>query len=134
VAHLEKLTSLTEISEIELWILDGTDTALIKRLKAKATEILRNSKPRTAACECHNAMDVEPESPVNKRSGTNEEQGLAVKLEQEEIKPTRCRCNPPKRVFRLKYLVRKHGQWGTPFWGSARVEETEVSALEGQGH
>jgi len=127
VAQLEKLISLREISEIELWILDGTDTTLVKRLKAKAIEILRKSKPRI--CECDNAMDVEPESSVNQPE-TNVEQGVDMKLEQEEIKSARCRCNPPRRVFRLKHLVRKHGQWGTPFWGSERVEETEVSPLE----
>jgi hypothetical protein len=137
VAHLEKLTSLTEISEIELWILDGSDTALIKRLKAKAVEILQKSKPRTV-CKCNNTMDVdlepfakqEPEPLVKRELGSHVQQGLGLKREDEEIKPAGCRCKPPKRVFRLRHLVRKHGQWGTPFWGSERVEETEVPPLE----
>ena len=128
VSDLEKLTSLTEISELDLWILDDTEPALIRRLKARATEILRKSKPRTV-CECDDAMDVEPDPSVKQGSGTNE-RGLDVNLEYEEVKPFGCRCKPPKRVFRLKHLVRKHGQWGTPFWGSERVEEIEVSPLE----
>ena len=118
MAHLEKLTTLTEISEIELWVLDGSDAALIKRLKAKAMEILRKSKPRTV-CECDDAMDVEPELSVERES-----------VAKSENKSAECTCKPPKRVFRLKHLVRKHGQWGTPFWGSERVEEIGVSHLE----
>ena len=119
MAHLEKLVSLTEISELELWVLDDTDTALVRRLKAKAVEILRNSNPRVV-CTCNDAMDVEPD---------HVKQELGVKSEQ-ETKSVGCRCIPPKRVFRLKHLIRKHGQWGTPFWGSERVEEIEVSPLE----
>jgi len=129
VSHLEKLTTLTEISELDLWILGDTETALIKRLKAKATEILRKSKPPTV-CECDDPMDVDSDPSVKQEPGTNERQGLDVKLEHEETEPSGCRCKPPKRVFRLKYLVRKHGQWGTPFWGSDRVEEIEVAPLE----
>jgi len=129
VAHLEKLISLTEISELELWVLDGTETALIRRLKAKATEILRRSKPPTV-CQCDSAMDVEPKPFVKQEQGMNVKQEPDVKLDHGEIKPVECRCKPPKRVFRLKHLVRKHGQWGTPFWGSERVEEIEVSPLE----
>jgi hypothetical protein len=119
IAHLEKLVSLTEISELELWVLDDTDTALLKRLKAKAIEILRNSNPRVV-CQCDDAMDVDH---VVK-------QEVEVKSEEEETKPVGCRCIPPKRVFRLKHLIRKHGQWGTPFWGSERLEEIEVFPLE----
>jgi hypothetical protein len=119
--QLEKLDSLTEISELELWILHGTESALVKRLKAKATEILRKSNPPTL-CKCDDAMDVDPEFPVQQESGT--------KLEDEETKPLGCGCKPPKRVLRLKYLVRRHGQWGAPFWGSERVEEFEVFPLE----
>ena len=107
VAHLEKLTSLAEISELELWVLDDTETALIKRLKAKAIEILRKSKPRPT-CDCRDPMGVE----------------------YGETKFVGCGCERPKRVFRLKHLVRRHGQWGTPFWGSERIEEIEVSPLE----
>lgn len=129
MAHLEKLTSLTKISEIDLWVLDGSDTALIKRLKAKATEILRKSEPPTV-CKCDDAMDVDTEPSVKQEQGLNTQQGLGVKPEYEEIKPAVCRCQPPKRVFRLKHLVRRHGQWGTPFWGSERVEEVEVLPLE----
>jgi len=130
VAHLEKLIALTEISEIELWLLDATDTTLVKRLKAKATEILSKSNPRTV-CECPKATDAEPALFVKQEPRTNAGQGLIdVKLEREEAKPARCRCKPPKRVFRLKYLVRRHGQWGTPFWGSERVEEIEVFPSE----
>ena len=126
MGHLEKLTSLTEISEIELWVLEGSDAAFNKRLKAKAIEILRKSKPKPpSVCEC-DAMDVGPESSVNQESETNEELGD----EHEESKPVRCWCKPPKRVFRLKHLVRRHGQWGTPFWGSERVEEIEVFGHE----
>ena len=128
MAHLEKLTSLTEISEIELWVLEGSDAALNKRLKAKAMEILRKSKPKPpSVCECDAmTMDVGPEPSVNQEPETNEELGD----EHKESKPVRCWCKPPKRVFRLKHLVRRHGQWGTPFWGSERVEEIEVSPLE----
>ncbi|KAF9645657.1 hypothetical protein BDM02DRAFT_484020 [Thelephora ganbajun] len=129
VAHLEKLTSLTGISELELWVPYGTETALVKRLKAKAAEVLRRSKPRVV-CGCDNTMDVDPEPSVKLEQGSNVEQGSGVGLEREEIKPAGCMCKPPKRVFRLKYLVRKHGQWGAPFWGSERVEEIEVSPLE----
>jgi hypothetical protein len=107
VPQLEKLISLTGISELELWILDGTDAALVKRLKAKGVEILRKSNPRPD-CECANAMVVEPEL-------------------KRWTKPIGCGCEPPKRVLRLKHLVRKHGPWGTPFWGSDGVEEIEVS-------
>ena len=110
VPQLEKLTSLTEISELELWVLDGTEPALVKRLKAKATEILRKSHPRTD-CKCDSPMDVDPEF-------------------KRPIKPLGCRCEPPKRVLRLNHLVRKHGPWGTPFWGSDGVEEIEVTPLE----
>ena len=119
VPQLEKLTSLTEISELELWVLDGTEAALVKRLKAKAMEILRKSNPRMV-CECDRAMDVDSEPSAK--------QGPGVGLEQ-RVKPVECRCEPPKRVLRLKYLVRKHGPWGTPFWGSDEVEEVEVSPL-----
>jgi len=129
VAHLEKLVSLTEISELELWILDGTETALIKRLKAKATEILRKSNPRTV-CQCVDAMDVDSEPFVKQEPGANVKQEPDVKPKREEVESRGCRCKPPKRVFRLKHLVRKYGQWGTPFWGSERVEEIEVSPLE----
>ena len=121
VTHLEKLALLTEISELDLWVLDNTEAALIKRLKMKGIEILRNSKPRTV-CECDVTMDVDPEFPAERAPG--------MRSEYEETKPVGCRCKPPKRVFRLKHLVRKHGQWGTPFWGSERVEEIEVSPLE----
>lgn len=120
VAHLEKLVSLTEISELELWILNDADAALVKRLKAKATEILRKSKPRIV-CNCDDAMDVDP---VERGTGTD------VKQEVEKTKSAACGCSPPKRVFRLKHLIRKHGQWGTPFWGGDGVEEIEVSPLE----
>jgi len=120
VLQLEKLTSLTEISELDLWVLDDTEATLIKRLKAKATEILRKSNPRTI-CECDNAMDVDPE-PSTK-------QGSGVGLKQ-WIKPVECRCEPPKRVLRVKRLVRKSGPWGTPFWETDGVEEIEVSPLE----
>ena len=118
---MEKLEPLTEISELELWILHGTEPALVKRLKAKATEILRKSNPPTT-CKCDEPMDVDSEFQVKLESGT--------KLEDEETKSLGCGCKPPKRILRLKYLVRRHGQWGTPFWGSERVEEFEVSPLE----
>lgn len=120
VPQLEKLTSLTEISELELWILDGTEAALVRRLKAKGMEILRKSNPR-AVCKCDKTMDVDPEPSVK--------QEPSAELER-CIKPSGCRCEPPKRVLRLKHLVRKHGPWGTPFWGSDGVEEIEVSPLE----
>lgn len=119
VTHLEKLVSLTEISEFDLWVLDDTDAGLVKRLKAKAMEILLKSKPRVV-CECDDAMDVDPSPHVKQK--------LGVRVEKTE--PVGCRCSPPKRVFRLKHLIRKHGQWGTPFWGGERVEEIEVSPLE----
>ena len=130
VSHLEKLTSLTEISELELWILDGMEAPVIKRLKAKAIEILRKSNPRPV-CECGDAMDVDRELSIKREPETDARQELNVKLER-DTQPLGCgRCEPPKRVFRLKHLVRKHGQWGTPFWGSERVEEIEVSPLQG---
>lgn len=129
MSHLEKLTSLTEISELELWVLDNMEPSVIKRLKAKAVEILRKSNPRTV-CKCGDAMDVDPEPSVKQEPETNAQQGVSVKHER-ETEPLGCGCEPPKRVFRLKHLVRKHGQWGTPFWGSERVEEIEVSPLEG---
>lgn len=129
IAHLEKLSSLTEISELDLWIVDSTEAAQIKRLKAKATEILQQSKPRIV-CECDDLMDVDPESPVKEQRVTGLKQEPGVKHEDGESKSGGCRCKPPKRVFRLKYLVRRHGQWGTPFWGSERVEEIEVSPPE----
>ena len=75
-------------------------------------------------------MDVELEPSVKQEPGADVKQEPDVKLEYEEMKPLVCRCKPPKRVFRLKHLVRRHGQWGTPFWGSERVEEIEVSSLE----
>lgn len=128
VAHLEKLVTLTEISELELWILNDTEPALIKRLKAKATDILRKSNPRVV-CKCADAMDVDPEPPAGQGPGTNVKEGLGVKPEG-ETKSVGCRCGPPKRVFRLKRLIRKHGQWGTPFWGSELIEEIEVSPPE----
>ena len=112
---------MTEISELELWILDDTDATLVKRLKAKALEILLKSNPRVV-CHCRDAMDVEPQSPIGQRPG--------MKPEGEVTKSVACTCTPPKRIFRLKHLIRKHGQWGTPFWGSERVEEIEVSPLE----
>jgi len=126
MAHLEKLTTLAEISEIELWVLEGSDAALNKRLKAKAMEILRKSKPPPPpackdVCKSDDPTDVELEPSVNQESETN------VKQKSEGVV---CRCKPPKRVFRLKHLVRRHGQWGTPFWGSERVEEIEVSPHE----
>lgn len=130
VAHLEKLSPLTEISEIELWVLEGSDKTLINRLKAKATEILRKSKPPMPKCECNDAIPVGRGPCVKQEPGTNLKQELDVKVEHEEIDPPICRCEAPKRVFRLKHLVRRHGQWGTPFWGSERVEEIEVSPLE----
>ena len=128
MAHLEKLASLTEIAEIDLWVPESSDATLIRRLKAKAIDILRRSKPPTV-CECDDAMDVESEPSVKQEPGADVKQELDVKLEYEEIKPAACMCKP-KRVFRLKHLVRRHGQWGTPFWGSERVEELEVSPLE----
>lgn len=121
VAHLEKLAALTEISEFELWLSDNTESALVKRLKAKAMEILRKSKPRVI-CKCDDAMDVEP--------GTYVEPELVEVRLEEDTKPVVCRCRAPRRVFRLKHLIRKHGQWGTPFWGSERVEEVELPPLE----
>lgn len=129
IAHLEKLTSLREISELDLWIVDSTEAAQIKRLKAKATEILQQSKPRVV-CKCDDLMDVDPESPFEEERGMVIKREPGVKHEDKESKPAGCRCEPPKRVFRLKYLVRRHGQWGTPFWGSERVEEIEVSPSE----
>lgn len=67
-------------------------------------------------------MDVDSDEPCVKR-----EPDMEVRLER-NTQPLGCgRCEPPKRVFRLKHLVRKHGQWGTPFWGSERVEEIEVA-------
>ena len=126
IAHLEKLTSLTEISELDLWIVDSTEAALIKRLKAKATEILQQSKPRIV-CGCDDLMDVDP---IERKRGTGIKQESGVKHGDGESKSVGCRCKPPKRVFRLKYLVRRHGQWGTPFWGSERVEEIEVFPSE----
>lgn len=123
---MEKLTSLTEISEIDLWIPEGSDATFIKRLKAKATEVLRKSNPRTV-CKCGDAMDVDLEPSVKQEPGVKLEH--EIKLEY-ETKPVVCMCKPPKRIFRLKHLVRRHGQWGTPFWGSERVEEIEVSPLE----
>lgn len=123
VAHLEKLASLTEVSELELWVLSNIEPTLVKRLKAKATDILRKSNPRVV-CKCDDPMDVDSGPPV----GRDVKQELGVKLE-EETKLVGCRCIPPKRVFRLKHLIRKHGHWGTPFWGSERVEEIEVLPL-----
>jgi len=128
MAHLEKLTSLAEISEIELWVLEDSDATLNKRLKAKATEILRKSDPPTVH-QCTKQLDVESETSVKREPETNVKQEPGV--EHEESKPVGCsRCKPPKRVFRLKHLVRRHGQWGTPFWGGERVEEIEVSPNE----
>jgi hypothetical protein len=128
VSHLEKLTSLTEISELELWVLDTMEAPAIKRLKAKAIEILRKSNPRTV-CECADAMDVDREPSVVKHEPETD-----VKLERDTLPPLGgCTCQPPKRVFRLKHLVRKHGQWGTPFWGSDRVEEIEVPPIDPVG-
>ncbi|KAF9789813.1 hypothetical protein BJ322DRAFT_1044359 [Thelephora terrestris] len=129
VDHLEKLTSLTEISELDLWITDSADAALIKRLKAKAVEILRQSKPRVV-CECDDKMDVDYEPPVKEEPGTNVKREPGIKLENEEVMPVGCTCNPPKRILHLKHLVRRHGQWGTPFWGSERIEKIEVSPFE----
>ena len=123
MAHLEKVASLTEISELELWVTSGTDSALIKGLKTKATEILRNSRPRVI-CKCDDVMDVDHEPSV--RQEPRVELGNGVEPENEEGIAVKCRCETPKRVLRVKYLVRRHGQGGTPFWG---VEETEVSSL-----
>lgn len=121
---------MTEISELDLWIMDSAEAGLIKRLKAKATEILRKSKPQMV-CRCRDEMmDVDSEPCVKVEPGMNVKQEPGVKLEDEEAKPEECRCEPPKRILRLKHLVRRHGQWGTPFWGSEQVETIEVSPLE----
>jgi len=78
VTHLEKLTS-PEILELELWVLGGTETALIEYLKAKVTEALRKTERRTVR-ECDEVTNVEPEPSAKQEQGTNTKQELDVKV------------------------------------------------------
>lgn len=81
-------------------------------------EILRNSNPRPV-CSCDNAVQGEPELTVPLDRGL-----------ERATEPIGCTCKPPRRIFRLNRLARKHGQWGAPFWGREWVEEIQVYPSE----